>query len=163
MKTIAIDFDGVIHRYSEGWKEGVIYDPPVPGAILAINQLMYAGYSVFIFSTRTPKDIKRWLKEQHSNHLLYMSQGDFLDQYFPMTTMDETIMKSEQDINTKLQFKLKCISVFDKFWNDKENIGITNRKLPAAIYIDDRAMVFTGDWTATLKQIADFKTYQGAK
>ncbi len=28
---LALDFDGVIHRYSKGWQEGVIYDPPTDG------------------------------------------------------------------------------------------------------------------------------------
>lgn len=30
-KTIAVDFDGVIHLYREGWKDGSIYDKCVTG------------------------------------------------------------------------------------------------------------------------------------
>jgi len=162
-RTIAIDFDGVIHKYSKGWQDGEIYDSPVEGAIKAINQLLFDGYSVFIFSTRTPKVIKKWLKDNHSNHLLYMSQDDFMDQFYPMTKIDQEIIKAEENTNTKLQYKITCISVFDKFWNEKNIIGITNKKLPAAVYVDDRALPFRGSWEATMVHIADFKTYQGAE
>lgn len=31
-KTICVDFDGVIHKYSKGWQGDVIYDEPVEGA-----------------------------------------------------------------------------------------------------------------------------------
>lgn len=37
----------------------------------------------------------------------------------------------------------------DKFWKDTKLIGVTNRKLPAQIYIDDRAYKYNGQ---TLKQ-----------
>jgi hypothetical protein len=161
-RTVAIDFDGVIHKYSKGWQEGIIYDGVVTGAIKAINQLVFDGYSVFIFSTRTPKVIKKWLKDNHSNYLLYMSKDDFMDQFYPMTKIDDEIIKAEENVNTKLQYKLKCISVFDKFWNEKNVIGITNRKLPAACYVDDRSLTFKGDWITTLNDIESFKTYQGA-
>jgi hypothetical protein len=160
--TIAIDFDGVIHKYSKGWQDGTIYDGVVPGAIGAINALLKAGYSVFIFSTRGPKQIKKWLREHHSNHLLYMSQGDFMDQYYPMTKIDEQIINSEEDATAKLQYKMKCISVFDKFWNEKDVIGITNKKLPANVYVDDRGYKFEGSWVDTIAAIEGFKTYQNA-
>jgi hypothetical protein len=29
--TLALDFDGVVHRYSKGWEGGDIYDPPTDG------------------------------------------------------------------------------------------------------------------------------------
>ena len=51
-KTIAVDFDGVIHRYSKGWLDGSIYDPPVSGAAEALYRLKRAGYRVLIFTTR---------------------------------------------------------------------------------------------------------------
>ncbi|MDE2468671.1 MAG: hypothetical protein KGL35_08000 [Bradyrhizobium sp.] len=52
MKTIAVDFDGVIHGYSKGWQDGSIYDPPVPGVNLSLDRLRRAGYRVVIYTTR---------------------------------------------------------------------------------------------------------------
>jgi hypothetical protein len=49
--TIAVDFDGVIHRYSKGWRDGTIYDPPVEGAREALARI-HARYEVVIFTTR---------------------------------------------------------------------------------------------------------------
>src|SRR3546814_17831472 len=40
--TVALDFDGVIHRYSKGWRGGVIHDPPMPGAIEDVKARMEA-------------------------------------------------------------------------------------------------------------------------
>lgn len=59
-KTIAIDFDGVIHRYSKGWHDGTAYDPPMDGAIEYIQKLMQE-YCVYVFSTRDPGQITNWL------------------------------------------------------------------------------------------------------
>lgn len=50
--TVAVDFDGVIHRYSKGWHDGSIYDPPMPGADRALEHLFYAGCKIIIYSTR---------------------------------------------------------------------------------------------------------------
>lgn len=59
-KTIAIDFDGVVHKYSEGWKNGEVYDEPVDGALEAIRKLYGKGYSIAIFSTREPEKMEDW-------------------------------------------------------------------------------------------------------
>lgn len=49
--TIAVDFDGVIHRYSKGWKDGTIYDPPILGCKEALGLLSH-DYRIIIYSTR---------------------------------------------------------------------------------------------------------------
>lgn len=74
-KTIAIDFDGVLHQYSKGWlKVDYVYDPPVAGAAQALIKLKEQGYKIYVFSVRTNsiyhKDAKHqakimaeWLQE----------------------------------------------------------------------------------------------------
>jgi len=61
--TIGIDFDGVIHRYSKGWNGGSVYDPPMDGALEALEEIM-REYPVFIFTARDPYQVKeafrRW-------------------------------------------------------------------------------------------------------
>jgi hypothetical protein len=63
-RTIAIDFDGVIHQYRYGWQSGKIYDPPVDGAFEAMSQLIRAGFDLVIHTTREDHvAIKLWLKQ----------------------------------------------------------------------------------------------------
>jgi len=60
-QTVAIDFDGVIHKYSKGWCGGEIYDDPIDGAIDAYFELM-KKYDVVIFTARTDTEaVKRWM------------------------------------------------------------------------------------------------------
>lgn len=49
--ALAVAFDGVIHRYSDGWKDGSIYDLPVPGVKEALSKLS-ESYRIVIYSTR---------------------------------------------------------------------------------------------------------------
>jgi hypothetical protein len=49
---VLVDFDGVIHRYSKGWADGTVYDPPVVSARTALRALVHDGYEPVIFSTR---------------------------------------------------------------------------------------------------------------
>lgn len=57
--TVALDFDGVVHSYTSGWKGAdVIPDPPTEGAREAIAELRET-YRVVIFSTRAARDSSR--------------------------------------------------------------------------------------------------------
>jgi hypothetical protein len=69
MKPIlCLDFDGVIHSYSSGWKGAdVIPDPPVEGAIAFILVALH-HFDVVIFSSRSSYPggnaaMQRWLRE----------------------------------------------------------------------------------------------------
>lgn len=134
-KTFCIDFDGVIHAYSEGWKDGSIYDNPVPGAFIALSKLIEAGNSVFILSTREPRQIKRWM----DRHILSLHYGEYAPLY---------------------GFTCEVIPFWTRFWNKKNVVGITRKKLPAVAYVDDRAVRFDGDWRNLPEQLERFQTYQ---
>lgn len=127
MKTVAIDFDGVIHKYSKGWDDGTIYDQPNDGAFEYIKKLMENDYSVFVFSTRSSRQIKKWL-QFHVMESEYEAEG---------LGGDPLLYKY-----TRYGFTVENIPFWKKFWNKKNVLGITKRKLPAVAYIDDRAVHF---------------------
>ncbi len=144
MQTIAIDFDGVIHKYSKGWQDGSCYDDEVDGVFEVIKELM-KEYTVFIFSTRSPRQIKKWLRPRIMESD-YMVSGPGND--------------PQEYIWSKYGFTCRVIPFWVKFWNKKNVLGITKRKLPAMVYIDDRAMRFDGNWPEVISQLTSFKTYQ---
>jgi hypothetical protein len=46
------------------------------------------------------------------------------------------------------------------FYNDTKVVGVTNIKLPAQVYIDDRAVTFNGNFSDIICQVINFKTWQ---
>lgn len=106
-KTIALDFDGVIHDYTDGWRNGEIYGAATPGAFETIEALLERGYAVFIHSSRDPQHIQSWLPTQKG-----------------------------------WRFATEIILPDRRFWDVPNVVGITDRKVPAAIYVDDRAHKF---------------------
>ncbi len=54
--SIAVDFDGVIHRYSKGWHDETIYDASIEGAREALARI-HQRYKVVIFTTRVNPDL----------------------------------------------------------------------------------------------------------
>lgn len=106
--AVAFDFDGVIHKYSEGWKDGSIYDEPNMNVVDFMAILMKMGIPVFILSTRDPDQINMWWGKQH----------------FPISSI---VMDNKTT-----------------FWKRTDIVGITKTKLPAQLYIDDRAYNYHG-------------------
>jgi len=96
-KVIAVDFDGVIHKYSDGWKDGLIYDEPMDGAVDTIKRLQAEDFTIVVCTAREDSNlplVRHWLE-------------------------------SVCGLN---------------------DILVTNIKVPAMAYIDDRAIRFT-NWS----------------
>lgn len=133
-QTVVVDLDGVMHLYSKGWHDGTIYDEPVEGAFEAIGELLHRhNKAVVIMSTRDPQQTCDWLNEMLVER--YPEQG-----WFCSVLPDGT-----------------------KFWNggeDNTEVMVTNRKIPAETYIDDRALRFEGNWEETVKACLYAGTWQ---
>jgi|SRR5258705_12625488 len=117
-QTIAVDFDGVLHRYSQGWRDGSIYDVPMEGALDGVRQLQ-EQYAVFVLTSREPEDVALKL----------------------------------------IEWGLPAVSdrsPWPNFWEARDLILVTNRKLPALAYLDDRAVRFV-DWESVPRHLENLE------
>lgn len=70
---LCLDFDGVLHSYTSGWKgAAVIPDPPVPGMVPFLERAL-AEFDVQIFSSRSGQDggmdaMKDWIGYHVMDH-----------------------------------------------------------------------------------------------
>ena len=68
-KVVCFDFDGVIHNYSNGWKDGRIYDKLNETIIPLMNIFHKHEWCIVICSTRNPIEITEWWNKQKVNML----------------------------------------------------------------------------------------------
>lgn len=136
VRTVAVDFDGVVHAYSRGWHDGTIYDEPIPGALDALHALM-RDYAVFIHTTREPEQVMPWL------------EGHGFD-----VTIDERCGACEGLGGRVMVDHCPACEGSGQllFWNLQGQLLVTNRKLAATAYIDDRAVRFES-WPQTLAEM----------
>lgn len=120
--TISVDFDGVIHAYSKGWTDGTIYDVPIVDALYSLELLMQRD-AVFIHTSRNPRQVARWIEKRTWHHILCTTR-------IPRNWFGKR----------------------KPFWNKRGILLVTDRKLSASIYIDDRGYRFES-WKETLSEL----------
>jgi len=120
--TISVDFDGVIHKYSLGWSDGTIYDAPVDDALFALEILMQKD-AVCIHTTRNVRQVARWIEKSTWHDIECTTR-------VPRT---KWVRRSP-------------------FWNKRDVLLVTNFKMAANIYVDDRGYHFQ-NWAWTLTDL----------
>jgi hypothetical protein len=114
---LCVDFDGVIHSYTSGWKgETIIPDPPVKGALRWLWKAT-EWWNVQIYSSRSKSPEAR---EAMFNWMVNHSRAEFGPDH-PMSGEDD-----EARANYPITFAYEKPSAF--------------------LTIDDRAICFEGDW-----------------
>lgn len=115
VKAIGVDFDGVVHNYTQGWQGGLIYGEMLPGAAESLRALMET-YAVFIHTTREPSTVAPWLTDRGFH------------------------AEADEDPSRR-------------FWDTKGTLLVTQRKLVAIAFIDDRAIPHR-TWDQTMQAVA---------
>lgn len=126
---LCLDFDGVIHSYTSGWKGAdKIPDPIVPGTI---EFLIEAGQhlDIYIFSSRSHQEggIEAMKGYLFSKYCEWLDNHPHADDMMSPTYFIEC-----------LKFPLN--------------------KPPALVSIDDRTLQFTGEWPS-IQDILSFKPW----
>ena len=77
--TLCLDFDGVLHSYKSGWQgAGVVSDPPVPGAIAFLREVV-KHFTVAVHSSRSHEPggitaMRSWLIAHSAGDPDYINQ-----------------------------------------------------------------------------------------
>jgi hypothetical protein len=137
VSTVAFDFDGVIHTYENGWQDGTIYGEPVEG-IFGLIKYVQTQHAVFVHTTRNPVEVADWVCRKWTQARCVTEDL----RYGQITTwhleVDRCIAANAPPTvigHNEIQRQVK-------FWDDHDKILVTNRKLPALAYVDDRAVRF---------------------
>lgn len=146
---LVLDFDGVIHSYTSGWKGAtVIHDPPVPGALEFVVKALN-HFTVAVLSSRSHQwGGRRAMKQWLLGHLLATAGSDFGDT--PRWWQDRIARTVFSDPwPDEVRWAAECVI---------KEIRWPLFKPAAMVTIDDRAMTFTGQWPA-LEAVAGFKPW----
>lgn len=150
MKPIlCLDFDGVLHSYTSGWKGATrIPDPPVPGALEFVIQAL-DRFTVAILSSRSHawggrRAMKRWLLK----HLIDAGYPDYarVEAWWSDRIARTAFADPWED---------------EVRWAAQQVVGEIQWPLfkpSAMVTIDDRAITFTGQWPS-LAELAAFQPW----
>lgn len=148
---LCLDFDGVCHSYTSGWKGAdVIPDPPVTGMwefLLEANR----HFEINIFSSRSGQEggivaMRNWfidcLVKSHN------TSAEMLGTTRPAAEHDGVLVFDDTQTITKEQVA-PFIDALLRFPQEKP---------PAFVGIDDRVITFTGHWP-TIAELKNFKPW----
>ncbi len=134
---LCLDFDGVLHSYSSGWKGAdVIPDPPTDGMVAFLDKAVEV-FDVQIFSSRTHQPggveaMKAFIWDALGNHFDCSFAGD------------------PRGLERALAIR--------------DAISYPTEKPPAMVSIDDRALCFTGNWSDfDPKRLKEFQPWNKSK
>jgi len=117
---LCLDFDGVMHSYSSGWKGAdVIPDPPVPGMVQFLERAL-EWFDVQVFSSRSHQSggteaMSDWLRTHVTRHF-------------------------------DCEFHTGAPADFDRAMAILDAVTFATEKPAAFLSIDDRALTFNGEW-----------------
>lgn len=74
-KIIAIDFDGVIADYSQGWQGRAVFGDIVPGTIEALEKLEREGWQIIIYTARPEYEEVREYLIEHAIPFSYVTKS----------------------------------------------------------------------------------------
>ena len=129
---LTLDFDGVCHMYTSGWKGADnIPDPPVPGLFEFLDQCA-PYFDLQIFSSRSHQEggiqaMRAWFQ---LHRFAFINAGKF--------THENDDVEARDWVAKKLKFP--------------------KEKPPAFLGIDDRVLNFRGEWP-DIEEIRAFKTW----
>ncbi len=134
---LCLDFDGVLHSYTSGWKGArVIPDPPVPGALeFLVGALDH--FEVCILSSRSHqwggrRAMKRWLRERLV--AIGCSRNEAIPAWLEARIFRTVGMEPwDEEVRYAVDLIIKEVR-WPLF------------KPPATVTLDDRALTFTGTW-----------------
>lgn len=147
MKILCLDFDGVLHSYTSGWKgPRAIPDLPVDGAMPFLVAAV-GLFDVAIHSSRSRywggrRAMRQWLRLHLSEHFWsgWQTGAQRIDVSSLYTTTDY------QD-----HYELRADAII-------RQISFPLWKPPAHVTIDDRAITFNGTWPG-LSELESFKPW----
>jgi hypothetical protein len=127
---LCLDFDGVLHSYTSGWKGAdVVSDPPTPGMAAFLDKAV-EHFDVHVFSSRT-----------------HQPGG--------VEAMKAFIWKALWQ-----QFDTQHTREFHRALAVIDAIKYPTEKPAAMVSIDDRALCFTGNWADfEPKRLLEFKPW----
>jgi len=158
VRTLCVDFDGVIHSYTSGWKgECNIPDPPVEGAFDWLAGLILSGkFAICIYSSRSkfPGAIDA-MKKWFNDHNLIQSYIDLLQ--FPTEKPSAFLTIDDRAICFNGVFPTEEFIVNFKTWQQRDLVPLNETdegELASKVFIDPNSLHIVQDFIKPVKWLA---------